>query len=422
MHRNNFIINLILIIAGMFSFFPVLNENIKYFSYFFLIMTFVVFTSYSIITHKKFYFYKKDIKIYVFLLLWLAYAIFSSIWTYNIKLGLVESFRIASSFITFFLVAQSISNKEILEKTYYFFIIVFVLYIGIAIWEITTFNHLPTSKHGIEGISSFIPFGPFFNRNDMAAALLMLMPFVLFQINSSQSNILKVLLSLQIILMGVSITLAGARIGMIFYVFVILIYMFYYTSLKVKISSIAMIFLLVLSLKIISPLQYEFFKLYLVQQVSSLGDEQERYIEGSISIRKSLIKENIDMMYESKFLGVGSGNIPSIIAQKRFYNTQNILNPHNFLLELTTAYGLIFGLIFVYFYIHLLFDLYKIMKREKDNFHARAAFLSLLLFIPASVLPSSIIKYNFYWIFFAYFTQFINLNQQHDESENIRVE
>ena len=421
MQRNNFAINILLIIAGMFSFFPVLNESIKYFSYIFVLMTFVLFVAYSIITHKRFFVYRKDIKIYIFLTLWLVYAIFSATWTYNIKLGLLESFRIAASLITFFLVAQSISNKKILDKFNYFFIILFTLYIGIAVWEVTTFNHLPTTKHGIEGISSFVPFGPFFNRNDMAAALLMLLPFVLFQINSTKNIILKMFLSLLIILMGVSITLAGARIGIIFYGLVIFIYMSYYTSWKVKIYSLTMIILLLFSIKIISPLQYEFFKLFLVEQVSSLGEEQERYIEGSISIRKSLIRENIDMMYESKFLGVGSGNIPSIIAQKRFKKTQNILNPHNFLLELSTAYGLFFGIFFIYLYIYLMFDLFKVMKKERDNFQAKAAFVSLLLFIPASVLPSSIIRYNFYWVFFAYFAQFINLHQQNYEAEEILV-
>ena len=74
----------------------------------------------------------------------------------------------------------------------------------------------------------------------------------------------------------------------------------------------------------------------------------------------------------------------------------------NQLTELLTNYGIVFFLGFAYLYMLWLYRLWRAIKMNPENRHYyEMYFFALLMFLPPSILPSSIIWEHHYWILFA---------------------
>ena len=246
----------------------------------------------------------------------------------------------------------------------------------------------------------------------MAAVLLMLSPLVLFRIHISKNIIIKTISILSMIFLFVMNTLSGSRIALIFLSLEFLLYFIFFSRLRTKIWTVIYILFLLFIIKISYPVEVQFFKLFLQNQYSSIQSENESYRNGSIKIRKALFHESIDLSLESGFLGVGAGNYISEMNEVRSKRTNGVKVAHNFLLELLSEYGLLLALVMVYILIRWGIDLIIIIKKSngENRLIAYSCLSSLLLFIPASILPSSIIKYSFYWIIFAYIHLYIEQN------------
>lgn len=401
-----------LLIVFLISFFPVFydvnkftNTAIIYSFAFFFVIKFTL-------QEEKFQINNSRLRVYYFLVFWVIYSLLSIIWAKSMKLVLIHTHYTTLFFITFFVFTQSFRGKKQLIFFYYFLIGIFFLYQIIAVWEVSTFQHLPTSRAASKGIISFVPFGPFYNRNDMAAVLLMLNPFLLFRVHISKNIIFKTIGVLSMIFLFIMYTLAGSRIAMLFLGMELLLYFIFFTKLKIKLLSVIYFFIFIFLIKLATPVGFEVFNLFLKDQYSSIQTENESFRTGSIKIRKALLYESVDLCLDSKLLGVGAGNYSIEMKGGRVKRTNNVLSPHNFLLELLSEYGLILFLIMIYILVRWVIDLIIIIKQSKgeNKLMAYSCLFSLLLFLPASILPSSIIKYSFYWIIFAYIHLFIEQN------------
>ncbi len=401
-----------LLLIFLISFFPIFY-NINRYTNTFVIYAFAIFFIIKfIIQDEKFRINRSRLRIYSFLIFWIIYSLFTLVWAKNIKLTMLHTHYISLFFITFFIFTQSFRSKKYLNIFYYSLIGIFFLYQILAIWELTTLQHLPTSSAGHNGTFSFVPFGPFYNRNDMAAVLLMLSPLVLFRIHISKNIIIKTIGIISLIFLFVMNTLSGSRIALLFIVLEFSIYFLFFIKFKNKIRLILSVVTILFLIKMSYTKEFQFFKLFLQNQYNSIQSESESYKTSSIKIRKALFYESIDLSLESGFLGVGAGNYISEMNGVRSKRTNGVKAAHNFLLELLSEYGLLLTLIMVYILIRWGIDLIIILKKTtgENRFIAYSCLFSLLLFIPASILPSSIIKYSFYWIIFAYIHLFIEQN------------
>lgn len=406
----------------LLSFFPVFYNSFKFTNSVAIIFSFFIFLIYNTIKNKKIYLNKARSRVYFFLVFWVSYSLFTLVWAKSMQMVLLNTHYVSLFLFTFVIFTQSVSNKRLYRYFYYCIIGTYFLYQAIALWELTTLNHLPTASASVKDAISFVPFGPFYNRNDMAAILLMLSPIILSQVHISKNLVFKTIGWLSFIFLFVITTLAGARISLLFLGAEFFIYLIFFTSFKSKIFSLIFLIFLILAIKSSYPKEFEFFTLFLKNQFESIQTETESIRAGSIKIRKALIYESIDLIYESKFIGVGAGNYIDETKPIRSKNTHGVLIPHNFLLELLTEYGLVLFLMFIYIFIRWFIDLYIIFRREKGNDRIKTLgmLISLIFFIPASVLPSSIIKYSFYWIMFALFQLYIENNSR--TKENFRAD
>jgi O-antigen ligase len=368
-------------------------------------MFYVFFALIQIILLQKGYFNLSCMKIYAyfFILLWIGYSLLSFFWAKNPTIVLKYTYVLVIKFIIFFIITQSITSIKRFEYFFYVFYFVYFIYIVIAIWEFFTWSHLSPSSLTVRGVISFIPTGPFYNQNDFAWILLILSPFIFFSISFFNNFLFKIFSSLLLIITLFIFIVQSARIALILFFVEILIYFFFFLNLKKKIRIILVLIIILLFFSIHYSTEYNLIKKDLIAQFASLSQEQETIRLESMETRVLLIKYALEMTLDTYLFGVGSGNYLENMDYKRAEATSDILITHNYIVELIATNGLLIGLFFVFSIFFIAIKLFKKAKREKtkNKFLLLAGGCSLIIFLPASALPSSIMLFFCHWIILA---------------------
>lgn len=343
----------------------------------------------------------RNIRPFLFLAGWTILNLASYIWAMDKALVLNYTVFILR-YTTLFLIYNKLFEDPVPLRGFHWFLFLLVLlYVGTALVEMLTFKHLPVSRH--YGKGSFIPSGPFYGENQLASYLLLFSPFLLFVPRVSGKRWLAVLSAPVILVVAVITVIQGARISMIALGVFLAYFFIVQTTWKNKV-----ILLLAASLLaggIYARYNREVYLLYQVfkKQAGTLSSEQTSIYMSSIQIRVQLIKETLDMAARSGFIGVGGGNYEPHMQGDAIYRTGGITNPHNYFMELLGNWGLpgLFG--FLYLYLYWLAGLWKLYRKSTgaDRQRYLMYLISLLLFVPASSVPSSIRWDYFVWIYFA---------------------
>lgn len=124
----------------------------------------------------------------------------------------------------------------------------------------------------------------------------------------------------------------------------------------------------------------------------------------SDSIRINLIKNGLLFLIQTFGLGTGVGQIESWMGLKALYDTQGILNMHNWWGEILTAFGITIFIGYLLFYVKMFKDNFIIYKNIKDR-ELSAISLSMCGILAgytiASVSASSNMTNESLWIFWA---------------------
>lgn len=137
--------------------------------------------------------------------------------------------------------------------------------------------------------------------------------------------------------------------------------------------------------------------------LSQLAASQAGY--GTIHIRYWLIRAGIDFFTQSPWIGCGPGGFRKLIKSNQSYlmQTRNIIDPHNFFIELLCQYGIFFFLAYISILVFMLVLIFKRLIREiRDHTPGRGvlALLLLVAFVFVSILPSGFIRLTPIWLFF----------------------
>ncbi len=337
-----------------------------------------------------------------FLAFWLIYSLVSYLWAVDKSASLEYSYLIVRYLITFMIFEIFLrNNPAILAKGHYFLMFIVGVYFLTALWEIITFNHLPSSRLYQNPMP--IPTGPYYNENNLAAFLLLLFPVMLFFARLLPNIWGKIISVSSTVFFLAVITIQGARIAMLVSAAALGVFFIFFMKRRYKLISLVMIGLALFLFVQFFPVYAKMGTGLLEHELGSLRSETETVKMSSVKIRKHLIGEVFELTAESKFMGLGGGNIERHMSTDRTHRTAGIINAHNWILELMGNFGIIPLFIFAYVYLkwlHLLWQKY----RESEG-RAKTLYMSyiwvLILFVPASVLPSSICWYNNYWIVFA---------------------
>ena len=116
----------------------------------------------------------------------------------------------------------------------------------------------------------------------------------------------------------------------------------------------------------------------------------------STTVRKNLIYNGFDIIKSHPILGIGPGQFRVLHKDGRVkHNTESVVNPHNYIIELIAQYG-VFGWLYFSFLGVLFFIQIKICAKTKENYWI----LSLIpVFLFYSLSPSSFLVLDINWIF-----------------------
>ena len=396
--NTKFIYFLVFSIATISFFFPNIHFIFSYKMQLFFTLNLLILL--LILKKGNFKFNNLQKSAYFFFIFWIIYSLFTYFWAINKEFVFVTTLRYIVNFLILYIILETFDDFKdfsIVLKLFYFILIVYII---IAFWEVVTWQHLSTSGLTQRNAISFIPTGPFYNQNNFAWAITMLVPFLLFSGKYYDNIFVKITSSIMLFLIFIIFLLQGARIALMIMVVDLLIYFIFFQNFKKKLAIISFSILIILIFSVKYPQYFEFAKAYSLEEIQSFSKEDESFRLESIETRLMLVNYAIEMCLDSYLLGVGSGNFMENMNYGRTISTSGIKAAHNFIFELIATNGLFLVLLFSFFILLIAVKLIINARKmkNKNKFIVYAAGFSLLFFIPASAMPSSILEYHCHWI------------------------
>lgn len=283
-----------------------------------------------------------------------------------------------------------------------------IITIPIAIWELTTDNHLSYAYqetgmmmnygHGYTYERKFasIAFG---NLNGYNTFLCLTLPF-LFVALSSFSGKRKLFYWGALAMLAIIVIANSSRAAILTLGFGFCLYLWFNLlekGLKSWFFSSLFVVMTVISIFIFVPDIFESITSRFM--VQGLGDEY----------RVDLLRCGWDALENSAFMGIGIGNFVPLMDWN--YRLE-ILPPHNLWLEIAAQFGIIiFGL-----FMGLIVRQW-IFCRRGTKINRRAFWLCILLLVPTSIINSGYLTQSYTWVFLASFCILSNpkFNPVHDE-------
>lgn len=388
--------NFLSINIGRVHFFP--------FRFFFLTMIFILIVNLCAKNKIRLDILKKYKFLVLFFLFWFFYAFVSFFWVPSITLWIKN---IAFLFMGMILIWGCIYHLKTFKDLKIFFfiwtVILFCLNL-IGFWEIETGNHLVVS--GLRSLV-LVPTSVFRNQNDFATFLSLSICFLLPLIKNNKKLVVRFY---GVILLGSSLyllitTTSRANIIAIVVAFICWIFTFFknYTA-KGK------LFFFILAI----PLLGIFIKFFIsTSSIQTLVFQLSHRIESG-GIRINLIKNSLVFLYNSLGFGVGAGNIEWYMQNKAIFDTQGILNVHNWWVELLANYGIIIFSLYCYLYMTTMRKAIKKIKKATslwDITFAETIFLGGITFFLASISSSSIMALNFQWLFWGFTFSYLKIRK-----------
>ncbi|MEM3509510.1 MAG: O-antigen ligase family protein [Nitrososphaerota archaeon] len=117
------------------------------------------------------------------------------------------------------------------------------------------------------------------------------------------------------------------------------------------------------------------------------------------SYRLDLLRFSLSLIAKSYLLGIGAGGDSFYIMNAGLPG-----NTHNWLLEVFVNFGIFIFILYIFIIVDLLYRLKKIFSASNLSYEIRSIALALflgLIIIPINgMIVSSLIKVNFFWIFY----------------------
>jgi teichuronic acid biosynthesis protein TuaE len=363
------------------------------------------FFSYNVILTPFFVFF-------IFFILWYLIGI---IWSYNKLFTLQYIVYLLLGFSVIFIFSTWATTIErykyafkIIRYTVIFeFIIILLEVFNIFRWPTSPFSdyavffnrQVPDFTIYNADIVAFLkssPTGFYGNPNNLAVFVASTLPFFLFSKN-------RLIRTFGIVFTIVVIIFTSSRGVFISFVFGLTIYIFFQYK---RFFFILLISLLILSSSfsvIIDALKESENKN--IASITLAGETLMNYLteesttDGSISLRRKLIKNGLDELIKTEGLGVGGGASKAVQMNKGLGKG----SMHNFWIEILVEAGIFTFIAFVLWFIMLAYKLLSISYKTKDNFIryiSRSLALSMCIFSVGCISASSVVYNLTMWLMF----------------------
>ncbi|WP_214187095.1 O-antigen ligase family protein [Geobacter hydrogenophilus] len=350
----------------------------------------------------------------------------SIIWSWDRWASLLYVLYILVGVGIVFIAVNYSKNLGQQEKMFGAIVSVFIIELVACLLECTGHFRLPISPYSIYspyfgremGVDTSIeesilatywnlPCGFEWNPNNLAAKMLIALPFFLFLKNSwwRWCGLLSVLLV---------VVFTGSRGAVIASLVVLSLYFIIY----VKLNHLLLLYSLLgatVSLCVARFLDFHFLTEAILGLLAYVSWDSINHSD-SIGLRQQLILNGFRSLKSTYGLGIGGG--ADLKMQQIYNNTYYgnhadnlILSMHNFWVELLVNGGAIFFLLFVVWYLMMIHKLHYISKHSYDNrlqYFASSSCLALIGFSLAAISASSVIYFFPMWLLFGFSIATIN--------------
>lgn len=342
---------------------------------------------------------------------WFLYGLISLLWAHSVTDGLKYMSLLAMGMGFVFLVVMHIQRMDQVVTFYSIWLVMTVFVMGIGFYNHFTLNHLPnTSLYLGPAYKQHYPTSVFFNQNDFATFLSISFFLYLACMRQMKNGYIKAfgllgaIAALYLILLTESrASLLGIFAGVAIYVWLLL------PRVLKKWSIIAASGLVVIGIAVFSAKIYStFYDLFLASQVAHSFSEP---LPSNIA-RANLMKNAWHFFTNSYGFGVGAGNVSYYLAHFSIFDTDQVVEVHNWLLELMTNFGFAVMLGYISLYAYLMFTLYKQYKwadTRSAKMIIEGLFAAMLSFLVSSISPSSISNLYFHWVFLGLVIAAVNM-------------
>lgn len=388
-----------------------------------------IWTFHSIRNRQRTLYWPKNNFIYflVFFFLWYVLSIF---WSLDTLYAVTYIYYLFIGVSLVFLICAYTNSRERYIAVFKTLAIVSIIALILGLLESFTSFRLPTSPYSdyatlfgrkgtdfsefesdIQALIKSAPTAFWGNPNNLAVAMVLLVPFFLMQ-NKKIFKLIGIFSVLLIILM------TGSRGTFISFLLGLFVYIFLRGVKFWAPLFITGIFFSIFVFNNIDVLKSSDNKR--ISELASTGEILATYLfessisEGSIGSRQQLIKNGLDALEKTGGWGVGGGG--SIAVQEQIGGVAGkLLSMHNFWIEVLVEAGvLVFGF-FMIWYISLALKLLKIYKSTKNSFYryqSGSLFLAFAIFAIAAVSASSVIYFFPMWIMFGLSIALISIHKK----------
>ncbi|KAA6474966.1 teichuronic acid biosynthesis protein TuaE [Bacillus swezeyi] len=341
--------------------------------------------------------------ILMFFAFWFCYGMISLLWVKSVTDGVKYLSLLAMGMFFVFLIVMYFQKLDRLLAFYYIWMVMTIFLMVIGFYNHFTLHHLPSSTlYDGPHYKQHYPTSVFFNQNDFATFLSISFFFYVAFFKNMKNSYMKMaglilaLCSVYLIfLTGSRASILGVAAGLALYVFILLPRIFKKWALIAAATGF-IAFAALFSGKITDT----FYQYFLAPQTTHDFSEP---LPSNVA-RANLLKNAGHYVLDTYGFGVGAGNVPYYLEHHALFDTDQVVEVHNWLVEIMANFGVIMMLGYLTMYIYLIVVLYRFYKRRLTGRYKlliEGLLAALVSFLVSSISPSSVSNLYFHWVFLA---------------------
>lgn len=352
-----------------------------------------------------------------FFLVWVMYAIVTLAWVKDYNSWVRTVYFLALGLICIIVYSKFFKTTENILTAFYMFSIMIIVHNIIGWYEIITGRYMFLVEERVARYALFRqPVSIFHNTNDFATFMLFSIFIAYICAVNSTKIIGKMVFVGTMISSGLLLFATFSRANILG----LIMAFFTFVCLTIKnrrgryylLIGLVMLFVFILfkpdiifniGLSISQNLKFDF--------TSSMG---------SAYIRMNLIRNGFSFLIKTFGFGTGAGNIEYWMANYAPYYTAEVLNMHNWWMEILTSYGVIIFSLYVIFYLKLLRSLYKTYKlaKNKKSISISVGIICCMVgYIIGSISSSTNMTSEWLWCFWGISVAFQGIGLRNQKAE-----
>jgi hypothetical protein len=270
--------------------------------------------------------------------------------------------------------------------------------LALGAFEAWTRTHLPNSRSATDPSLAGIPTGFFWNPNDLATAMMLVLPFLwIYNLERGRIWVTRFL----VVGTAALLTIIASRGALL--AWVVTLGLVFITG-KLTLKRMALAGFVVGLTLVALPATIELVQARIVYGRSAQGASERfftrmgtattkrRSKDGSLAMRRLAVERTMTFL-DQRALGMGSHGADRFLGQGA---NRRVFNPHSLWLELALAWGMPGLALFFAFWLGLVIEMVSILRRKSNDLDqralARASLVGLFIFALVTNIPSSVLR------------------------------